>query len=62
MGPVTSYTFQDSSRATDGDFEGMSFTYKVTHSKVTTIEKFIIIKDAGEYKISSHDIKSENLN
>jgi hypothetical protein len=60
-GPVLSYTLQDSAHVNAGDLEAMSFTYKVTHSKVATIEKIIVIRDGGDYKITTHDIQSENL-
>jgi len=60
LGPVTSYELLDSLRVSEGDFPAMSFTYKVMHPKVNTIEKFIIIKDAGDYKITAHQVESEN--
>jgi|GEM_PF-2182620 len=61
MGPVSGYELKDSARTQAGDLNAMSFTYRVTHSRVNSIEKFVIINDAGEYKISAHEVQSENM-
>jgi hypothetical protein len=61
MGQVSGFELKDSVRTQAGDLDAMSFTYRVTHSNVTSIEKFIIINDAGEYKIAAHEVQSENL-
>lgn len=36
-------------------------TYKVKYARVTAIEKFTVVKEDGSYKVSRHDIKTENI-
>ena len=60
LGAITTYQLTDSmTKGNDGE-QALVLTYKVSHTKVTTIEKFVIVKDEGEYRVMGHDIKTEN--
>jgi hypothetical protein len=60
MGPVLSFQLTDSGKINAGDLPAMSFTYSVKHPKINSTEKFIVVREGSDYKISAHDIKSEN--
>ena len=59
MGKITSFQLTDSAEKNEGDEQLIMFTYKVKHTKINSIEKFMVMKNEGGYEITGHDIKSE---
>jgi hypothetical protein len=57
FGDITNVQLIDSVE-TSGEEANIKLTYKITHTKLQSKENFIIIKDEGEYKIFSHQVRS----
>ena len=62
LGDVVSVEFLSSTDVKEfGQSRKLVIEYRVNHTKITTIEKFSVVKDEGGYKVSSHAVESENL-
>lgn len=42
----------------NGEDSNVQLTYKITHANLESKEKFVIIKEEGEYKIFAHQVRS----
>lgn len=59
-GNITSIELKDSAmRAEVGEEAQVILTYRVTHERIVTTEKFTVSEQAGKYKITGHDIKND---
>ncbi|HET6244331.1 MAG: hypothetical protein H0V01_05835 [Bacteroidetes bacterium] len=62
MGILKSYELIEAEQTAEfAEQVKLNLTYKIKYARVTSIEKFSIIKEDGNYKIARHDIKTENF-
>jgi len=60
LGPLQSMELLSSaSEASFGEEARVLLQYRITYRNATTLENFEVVKDEGEYRISSHHIKNE---
>lgn len=62
MGKLVSYTLTDSVEVRKGaEVPTVELTYDVQHTRVKATYKFVILKDAGEYKIIRQYVETDNF-
>jgi hypothetical protein len=60
FGEVQSMEMTEAVENAEGDQAAMTLTYKIKHSKRTSVEKFVVVLEEGEYKIARQAVEAGN--